>query len=141
MTGDNNAVDDTYEYDVASGQINLISSGKAEIPSPFSDASANGSDVYFTTRQSLVGIDTDENVDVYDARVGGGLAAQNPPAGPFPCLGQECRGEAAAVPVAPRPASSTLNGPGNQKHRKHKKHRGKKKHHRAARHANRHGNH
>ncbi len=154
--GDNNTVDDTYEYDATSGQVNLISSGKAEIPSPFTDASSNGSDVFFTTRQQLVGIDTDDNVDVYDARVGGGIAAQNPSPAPEPCSGLACRGEVTAPLPASTPASATLNGPGNKKHHRkhqkkhhrkhqkkhHRKHQGKQggKHRSTARNANRHGN-
>lgn len=142
VAGDNNTVEDTYEYDATADEINLISSGKAEIPSPFTDASADGEDVFFTTRQQLVGIDTGQNVDVYDARVGGGLASQNPPPAPEPCGGLDCRGETAATPAASKPASSTVDGPGNKKPHHKKKHKGKhgKKQRNAARHANRHGN-
>ncbi len=138
VPGDNNAVDDTYEYDAASDQINLISSGTSEIPAPFTDASADGSDVFFTTRQQLVGIDVDDNVDLYDAKAGGGIAAQNPPAAAPPCVGSECRGPLATAPTAATPASSQQHGPGNRKpHRK--KH--KKKHHKQGKHGNgnRHG--
>jgi hypothetical protein len=129
--GDDNAVHDTYEFDAETGEIVLISSGKAETPSEFTDASSDGSDVLFITRQQLVGIDRDQNIDVYDARIGGGLAGQNPSAAPPPCVGAECRGAVSGPPASTAPASSQLHGPGNAKpkHRKHKKHKRKHKKH------------
>ena len=41
----------------------------------FLDASASGDDVFFATRERLAPTDTDELVDVYDARVDGGFPA------------------------------------------------------------------
>ena len=80
------------------GCLYLISTGESGDPSYFGDASADGSDVFFFTRQALVGQDRDENDDVYDARVEGGIAAQNP-------LPQSsCTGEGCLAPVAPAPA-------------------------------------
>ena len=61
------------------GCLYLISTGKSESPSYFADASESGNDAFFFTRSQLVGQDKDELQDVYDARVGGGLASQNPP--------------------------------------------------------------
>lgn len=136
VPADTNAVADTYEYDAENGEIALISSGKAELPSVFSDASENGSDVIFTTRQRLVGIDQDENTDAYDARVGGGIAGQNPVPGAPPCSGQECRVPTEAFGSAATPASEQLTGPGNRKPR----HKHKKKHHTHKRSAKKPGN-
>ena len=39
----------------------------------------------FLTRRQLVGIDTDDSVDLYDARVGRASGLQNPPPSPPPC--------------------------------------------------------
>ncbi len=61
------------------GCLYLISTGESASPSYFGDASASGNNVFFFTRQALVDQDQDENYDVYDARVEGGIAAQNPP--------------------------------------------------------------
>jgi hypothetical protein len=112
------------------GCLYLISSGKGEEPSLFADASASGDDVYFFTRDQLVGTDTDSIVDVYDARVGGGLAVQNPVPRP-PCEGEACK--PAATPPPPYSAPPSFSGPGNPapknckpKQAKHK-HCGKKK--------------
>lgn len=109
---DTNAVADTYEYDARNDTISLLSSGTSSSPSPYADSSADGRDVFFATRSRLVGVDVDNNYDVYDARIGGGLAGQNAPVTPAPCLALACR---AAVPAgAPvDPASATVRGPGD----------------------------
>jgi hypothetical protein len=119
------------------GCVYLISTGKSEFPSLFADASESGEDVFFFTRQGLVGQDKDELQDVYDARVGGGLASQNPIT-PVPCESTEaCHGPAQSPPVESTPVTPNFEGPGNkvEKHKKQnhkkKKHKGKKKHHKA----------
>ncbi len=95
------------------GCVYLISTGQSAQPSYFGDASADGDDVFFFTRQSLVGQDRDLNVDVYDARVDGGIAAQNPPPAPEPCADETCRGPSDASPVFGVPASATITGGGD----------------------------
>jgi hypothetical protein len=114
------------------GCVYLISTGTSPFPSYFADASETGKDVFFFTRQGLVGQDTDELQDVYDARVEGGIASQNPPP-PNPCLGAEaCHGPAQAPPARSTEGSATFVGPAKPKpkHKKQaKKH--KKKHHKA----------
>jgi hypothetical protein len=120
---DIDAVEDVYEYDSASGQISLISSGitpyyypvPAGLPyrsNEFTDASASGSDVFYLTRDKLVGVDQDELTDLYDARVGGGLASQNPPLSTPPCTGEACHPEQSS-PSQAGPPSATLVGKGN----------------------------
>jgi hypothetical protein len=95
------------------GCLYLISTGEIDDPSYFGDASANGDDVFFFTRQSLVGQDQDDNVDLYDARVEGGIAAQNPPP-PVSCTGEGCLGPAVdPSPVFEAPSSTTFAGVGN----------------------------
>jgi Tol biopolymer transport system component len=54
--------------------------------------SASGSDIFFLTRTRLVGQDTDQLVDLYDARINGGFPASPPPepsctAGEWTCQG------------------------------------------------------
>jgi hypothetical protein len=117
------------------GCIFLISTGKSEFPSLFADASKSGNDVFFFTRQQLVGQDEDELQDVYDARVNGGLASQNEPPPPPPCESPEaCHGPAQTPPVESSPATANFSGPGNQveKHKPQKPH--KKKHHKKKHH-------
>ncbi len=94
------------------GCLYLISSGQSASASYFGDASVNGENVFFFTRQSLVGQDQDNNVDIYDARVGGGLEAQNTPSS-SPCEGEGCRGTPTIAPVFGAPSSTTLSGAGN----------------------------
>jgi hypothetical protein len=139
------ACNDVYEWEAAGagacnvgsaaysplngGCIYLLSSGKSAFPSLFADASADGKDVFFFTRQGLVGQDKDELQDVYDARADGGLAAQNP-VSQIPCGSTEaCHGSAPATPAQAGPATPTFVGPGNQvpKHKKQKAKKHKKK--------------
>jgi hypothetical protein len=111
------------------GCIYLISTGKSPFPSLFADASLSGKDVFFFTRQSLVGQDEDELQDVYDARVEGGLASQFPQP-KTTCEGAEaCHGAEQSLPAEASPATPSFHGPANPKpkHAKPKKHH--KRHH------------
>jgi hypothetical protein len=110
---DTNGLTDVYEYDAASGQVALISTGTEARNISFGDASTSGNDVLFATRQQLVGVDEDEALSVYDSRAGGGLAAQNPPAPAAPCTGDACRSATAPTPSQPNVASTGFVGKGN----------------------------
>ncbi|MBO0746701.1 MAG: hypothetical protein J2O47_00035 [Acidimicrobiaceae bacterium] len=117
------------------GCLYLLSSGQGDSPSFFADASTNGDDAFIFTRSPLVPQDTDDLVDVYDARVGGGLSSQHPVPPPPPCSGAACQHPPTPPPAEPGPGS-TASGQGNQgtdrtpkaKHPRHKK-RCSKKHH------------
>jgi hypothetical protein len=113
------------------GCVYLISTGKSEFPSVLADASASGDDVFFFTHDQLVGQDGDALQDVYDARVGGGLASQNPHLPP-PCGGVEaCSGPGQTPPAEEPSGSAGFVGPSNPvvKHKKQKtrKHKAKRK--------------
>ncbi|HEX4464600.1 MAG TPA: hypothetical protein VH042_08185 [Solirubrobacterales bacterium] len=114
------------------GCVYLISSGKSPYPSYFSDASESGKDAFFFTRQGLVGQDKDELQDVYDAKVEGGIAAQNQ-VPQQPCGSTEaCKGPYSPAPTETTPGTSTFVGPANPapKHKKQaKKHKQKAKKH------------
>ena len=89
----------------------LISTGISSADSSFMDASANGRDVFFLTRQRLVPEDGDEAVDVYDAREGGGLTQASPP----PCAGEACKPAVTPAPaIYGAPSSASFEGAGNQ---------------------------
>ena len=128
---DTNGQLDAYAYNATTNTVALISSGTSNFPSPFADASADGTNAAFATRDRLVGIDTDANFDAYTARIGGGLAGQNPPPAPAPCEGQQCRGPVAPTPPATAPGSSTLVEPAptvpSKKKKKKRKRKGKQK--------------
>lgn len=110
---DTNGVADVYEYDGPAGKLSLVTSGKGSQPMEFADASADGSDVFFLTRAQLVPSDTDELVDLYDARVGGGF--DEPEASPAaPCLGEACQ-IAGANPGSSIAPSSHAHTRGNVK--------------------------
>lgn len=142
---DTNKVFDAYEYDAASETVHLLSSGTDPAPSYFLDADPSAKNAFFVTRQRLLGWDSDESYDLYDARSGGGLPEPIPV--PAPCSGESCLPAGAAAPAL-APTSSTAKGAGNpqprcpkgsrrvQKHGKtrclkppHKKHHHKKHQH------------
>lgn len=117
---DSNGQPDVYEY--VGGLPHLLSKGTGPHQSRFFDASVSGNDVFLVTDDQLVGWDTDNSFDVYDARVGGGFP--EPPLRPLPCEGDACQ-PAPNPPNDPTPASESFNGAGNVKpaaHRKRKKH-------------------
>lgn len=119
---DVNGVQDVYEWEQAGngscqsaeGCVYLLSSGTSRYPAAFDDASATGDDVLFATRAQLVALDGDVLADLYDARVDGGLASQNPPPATAPCSGSEtCHGTTGARPVPPTAATIAFSGPAN----------------------------
>jgi hypothetical protein len=109
---DLNGRHDVYEYDASTGRLELISSGSCNCDAAFVDATPDGSDVFFTTHESLVRADWDTSGDIYDARVNGGIASQNV-APPAPCEGDDCQGPAKAAPSSSVPSSATFAGVGN----------------------------
>ncbi len=134
---DTNGTRDVYEWEEAGsgdcttedanyfkpngGCLSLISSGTSPGDAEFVDASADGSDAFFTTESSLLPQDYGL-IDVYDAREDGGLPP--PPVPPPACEGEACQGPL-APPNDPTPGSSSYEGPGNPvaaKKAKKKKH-------------------
>jgi hypothetical protein len=122
-----------------SGCVRLISSGKDRTPSLLLGASADGSNVFFSSHSQLAPQDTDEVGDVYDGRIGGGFA---PPASPAQCSGDACQGAPPSPLVFTETASTLFSGPGNlspnavdhvihKKKSKAKRHRKRWKHRRA----------
>jgi hypothetical protein len=133
----NDGVEDVYQYepeDIGScrrqdGCISLISAGHEAVDSNFLAMDSTGKNAFFTTRDQLTQRDRDDLLDVYDAREGGGIAAETETAR-SECQGEACQGPV-AVPNDPTPASSSFEGPGNVKEtkapKKHKKHKHAKK--------------
>jgi hypothetical protein len=136
LANDTDGRSDVYEWEAqgegscakAAGCLGLVSSGRAG-EARFADASADSTDVYFTTEASLVGADTG-SVDLYDGRAGGGFAEAPLP---LPCLGDDCQGPAPG-PDDPAPATY-LQGPANPlprfavKKKHHRKHHKRHHHH------------
>ena len=120
VAADTNAgVEDVYEYEPEAvgdceredGCVALISSGTSSQDSNFLAADEDGSNVFFTTYDQLSPRDMDGTLDLYDARVDGGLAIETA------TLPSECHGEACqppvAVPALTAPASLSFEGSGN----------------------------
>lgn len=130
LPSDTNEKRDVYEWERAGsgscqGPANclyLVSSGRSSSDSYFEGASRDGADAFILTREPLVTQDTDNNVDVYDARVDGGLASQNPAPAPPGCETSESCRRGASPGAAAAIGSTGFVGPPNQKpHRKKKK--------------------
>jgi hypothetical protein len=133
---DTNGAMDVYQWEAqgkgdcekADGCVELISSGESPSDSAFVDASADGSDVFFTTNASLV-VQDPGLIDIYDARSGGGFPP--PPVSPAECEGEACQNPL-VPPTDATPASASFAGPGNEvvakkkAKKKHKKARAKK---------------
>lgn len=96
---DRNGVADVYEYDAATGELSLLSTGQGRDPVMFADANPSGNDVFVVTRQRLVkSSDQDELVDLYDARVGPALPEPEIHQ-PSPCVGESCQPPPSAAPA------------------------------------------
>lgn len=108
VPADVNGKADVYEY--ADGAIHLLSSGSSSDDSTFASASASGDDVFFFTRERLVPADVDDNLDVYDARVGGGFGKAG---SSRPCSGDACQPLPTPAPALSSPGTSSVSGQGN----------------------------
>jgi NHL repeat len=155
---DSNGAEDLYQWEAAGeggcakgspsfsaangGCVDLISSGQSAQDSEFVDADPSGQNAFFTTLSSLV--DQDPGlIDVYDARVNGGLPGLSTPSGE--CEGAACQGfhpapedatPASAAPAGDGNLQEAAKGPGRhpcpkgkRKVRRHGKARCVKKHH------------
>jgi hypothetical protein len=109
VAADTNGSNDVYMYQ--DGEVQLISPGKGNHNATLADVSENGSDVFFVTDEQLVGQDRDDQLDMYDARIGGGIAAQSIRGDEVaPCSGSECREPTAGPTTAPGVASEIASG-------------------------------
>jgi hypothetical protein len=138
----NEGAEDVYEYEPdgegtcerGAGCVSLISAGRNDADSNLAAIDASGKNVFFTTWDQLALKDEDDLMDLYDAREGGGIAAESEPARPK-CQGEGCL-PVSSAPNDPTPGSSTFNGAGNvkegPKHAKHHKKKQKRHHHRAS---------
>jgi hypothetical protein len=113
VDADTNGVRDVYEWQ--DGKATLISSGRGSAAANLADVAADGRDVFFTTSQRLVAADIDSAVDLYDARIGGGLASQAAPPSPgaVSCEADGCQGSIASRPVPVEVASVSFSSPGD----------------------------
>ncbi len=116
---DANSATDVYEWKAAGagepvcerpgGCLSLVSSGQGESDSLLYSIDADGHDVFFGTREKLVGADVPGSPSIYDARVEGGIP--DPPT-QAPCQGDACQGTGSNQPSLSTPASAG-SGDGN----------------------------
>jgi hypothetical protein len=99
---DTNGSVDTYEWH--GGQVSLISSGRPSHDDQLGSyawITPSGNDIFFATTSQLTPNDGDTQLDMYDARVGGGFDFTRP----APCSDDQCQGMPSPPPEAPAPAS------------------------------------
>ena len=94
---------DVYQYDPATGNVTLMSNGRVATPSNFAGATADGTDVFIRTNETLVEWDDDTARDIYDVRVVDSEALPPPPPPPGPCPTAQC----------PTPPTQTRTSTGN----------------------------
>ncbi len=107
---DANEEEDVYEWQAqgaggcnrAHGCLALISSGQGDVSSFLYAMSADGRDVFFQTKEKLVGADVVGSPSIYDARVGGGIPELETKE---PCQGDACQGQGSEPPSLPSPAT------------------------------------
>jgi len=113
LPADTNGLSDVYLWE--EGRLQLITSGKSSDDSYFFGATPSGDDVFFYTREALVGQDYGDAYDIYTAKVGGGLLSQNMPPPGEPCQGEACKPASLPQPQGQSSPSSNATGPGNVK--------------------------
>jgi hypothetical protein len=111
LEGARNGVSNVYEFE--GGELHLLSSGTAEAPSYFYEASADGQDVYLITAQGLTPASDSTELAIFDAKVDGGFPAPLSPASSKPCEGESCSGPQSIAPRPPAISSGSISGQGN----------------------------
>jgi hypothetical protein len=112
VAGDSDDAYDVYQW--RNGELSLVSTGASARDGAFLKGSdSSGTNVYFATRDRLSWQDVDSVLDIYTARVGGGIP--EPPVPPICAVlvGDGCQGTGAAAPVAVDVGSSSSGG-GNE---------------------------
>jgi len=108
---DTNRAIDAYEFDTQTREVHLLSSGDDPSASYVLDATLDGRNVFFVTRQRLLRWDTDQNYDLYVARIGG--AFSDAPIQPPACSDEGCQGTITTPPLVPGAGSATFRGKGD----------------------------
>lgn len=112
-TGSCTAATPTYSG-YSDGCVFLISPGGSLGGSILQGMSADGRDIFFSNDSRLVSINTGTEMQIYDARVDGGLASQNPAPQPG-CEGDGCRAPTASPAAGPTAATGSFGSEGNVK--------------------------
>jgi len=113
LAADENTVTDVYEF--REGELRLISTGTGTANSLFSDASVDGSTVFFNTQEALAPQDKEPGIPkIYAARVGGGFPYTPPPA-PCDFNAGACEGAPSTAPATSGAGTAAFEGPGNSK--------------------------
>jgi hypothetical protein len=110
---DVNGTPDLYEWHV--GFVRLVTDGVSEFSDTFAIPAAygvsdDGRNLVFSQAGRHVGNESDALANIYNARLGGGLRLEEPPAS---CVEDACQGPLEAPPPHTDPASGSFSGFGN----------------------------
>jgi hypothetical protein len=101
-------------YEWHDGNVYLISDGADSSGSNRNvgllGIDASGANIFFTTDERLVAQDTDEDVDIYDARINGGFPEPEPAPS---CSGEACQGALSTPLASPLLGSTSAPAIGN----------------------------
>jgi hypothetical protein len=102
---------DIYEWH--DGTVSLVTSGTGTRPFALIGATADGSEVFFSTAQRMVGWDLDTQIDIYAARTDGGFP--EPPPVPPACDLESggCEGPATVAPSTAGAGTAAFQGQEN----------------------------
>ena len=117
VSSDTDEVKDVYEWEdqgvgsckQAGGCVYLISSGQSAKDNFLYAHSQSGDDVFFSTEDSLLGVDGGGAASIYDAKVGGGFAEPKEEE----CIADGCRPGVTPAPGLPAPAKPVLGADDN----------------------------
>ena len=95
---------------ISNGDVYLISDGVNTSPASQLGLDPSGGDVFFQTADPLLAQDVDTQLDIYDARAGGGFP---PPGTPAVCEDEACQGAPSTQSSFGAPASVSVPGGAN----------------------------
>lgn len=111
LPADENDRYDVYRWE--EGELSLISTGRSPSASFYGDASDDGDSVFLFTNDALLAEDTDDAMDLYAARVDGGLPSRTAPEPDRSCPADGCQGAPGERPGTTVPGSERDPSDGN----------------------------
>jgi hypothetical protein len=120
---DTNNAYDVYRWGATDNSVRLLSTGTGKQDSSLQGINPSGTDAFIMSQSPLAPQDGDNENDLYDVRVDGGIPFRTP----GECEGDACQGAAEPPSESGAPASETYAGPGDKRVGAKKKHKATRK--------------